>query len=314
MGFLSAQVTAVPVATRLARYAPCPGHGAPCAYPSLFQLMPLARLAVLVLLALLFVALMILSRLTAGASWLTGDARARLLWVLLVMAGGLIGWSYAAVVSYAAGFGSATQLILAYTVGGLPFALAAALLRPWRVNVVAGGVCAGLVAAGFLMVAGRPAPQNVFLLYADYARSFFSGGSVGGSRRAPSVSQPPALCCGRMPSRIRASIRSACPGSGVLSVAMLTACTSLIRSLGSTSVRTTPARWARASRDSAAPLISLAHEDSSSESVPKVASSAVVMLRLVLLNFARARIQSASASAGDSAPSSSFARALSDST
>lgn len=148
MGFLSAQVTAVPVATRLARYAPCPGHGAPCAYPSLFQLMPLARLAVLVLLALLFVALMILSRLTAGASWLTGDARARLLWVLLVMAGGLIGWSYAAVVSYAAGFGSATQLILAYTVGGLPFALAAALLlRPWRVNVVAGGVCAGLVAA-----------------------------------------------------------------------------------------------------------------------------------------------------------------------
>lgn len=51
-------------------------------------------------------------------------------------------------VSYAAGFGSATQLILAYTVGGLPFALAAALLlRPWRVNVVAGGVCAGLVAA-----------------------------------------------------------------------------------------------------------------------------------------------------------------------
>lgn len=182
MGFLSAQVTAVPVATRLARYAPCPGHGAPCAYPSLFQLMPLARLAVLVLLALLFVALMILSRLTAGASWLTGDARARLLWVLLVMAGGLIGWSYAAVVSYAAGFGSATQLILAYTVGGLPFALAAALLlRPWRVNVVAGGVCAGLVAAGFLMVAGRPAPQNVFLLYADYARSFFSGGSVGGA-------------------------------------------------------------------------------------------------------------------------------------
>lgn len=178
-GFLSAQVTAVPVTTGLARFAPCPGHGAPCAYPSFFQLMPLARLAVLVLLALLFVALAVLSQRTAGASWLTGDARARLLWVLLVMGGGLVGWSYAAVVTYAAGFGSTTQLILAYTAGGLPFALAAALLlRPWRVNVVAGGMCAGLVAAGFLMVAGRPVPQNVFLLYADYARSFFSGGSA----------------------------------------------------------------------------------------------------------------------------------------
>src|SRR5262252_7358759 len=166
-GFLSAQVTAVPVATQLSAYAPCPGHGAPCAYPSFFQLMPLARLAVLTLLALLFVALAVLSKWTAGASWLTGDARARLLWVLLVMGGGLAGWSYAAVVTYAAGFDSTTQLILAYTAGGLP-------LRPWRVNVVAGGVCAGLVAAGFLMVAGRPVPQNVFLLYADYARSFFS--------------------------------------------------------------------------------------------------------------------------------------------
>ena len=178
-GFLSAQVTAVSVATPLARHAPCPGHGAPCAYPSFFQLSPLGRLAVLALLALLFVALAVLSKWTAGASWLTGDTRARLLWVLLVMGGGLAGWSYAAVVTYAAGFGSTTQLILAYTAGGLPFALVAALLlRPWRVNVVAGAMCAGLVAAGFLMVAGRPVPQNVFLLYADYARSFFSGSSA----------------------------------------------------------------------------------------------------------------------------------------
>ena len=177
-GFLSAQATFVPVVTRLSPYAPCPGHGAPCAYPSFFQLTPLARVAVLALLALLFVALAVLSRWTSGASWLTGDARARLLWVLVVMGGGLAGWSYAAVVTYAAGFGSTAQLILAYTAGGLPFALVAALLlRPWRVNVVAGGLCAGLVAAGFLLVAGHPAPQNVFLLYADYARSFFSAGS-----------------------------------------------------------------------------------------------------------------------------------------
>ena len=115
---------------------------------------------------------------TAGASWLTGDPRARLLWVLLVGAGGLVGWSYAAVVTFAAGFGATAQLILAYTGGGLPFALAAGLLlRPWRANVLAGAMCAGLVAAGFLMVAGGPTPQNVFALYAEYARSFLNGGS-----------------------------------------------------------------------------------------------------------------------------------------
>jgi hypothetical protein len=178
-GFLSAQGIAVPVAARPSRSAPCPAPGVPCTYPSFFQLIPLARLAVLVLVALLFVTLAIVGKRTAGASWLTGDARARLLWVLLTGTAGLAGWSYAAVVTYAAGFSSTAQLILAYTAGGLPFALVAALLlRPWRVNVVAGVMCAGLVAAGFLMVAGHPASQNVFMLYADYARSFFSGSSA----------------------------------------------------------------------------------------------------------------------------------------
>ena len=156
----------------------CPGllRRPPCLVPSFFQLTPLARLAVLALVALLFAALAVLGAWTAAASWLTGDARARLLWVLLVGGGGLIGWSYAAVVTFAAGFGSTAQLVLAYLGGGLPFALVAGmLLRPWRANVVAGGLSVGLVAAGFLMVAGHPATQNVFALYADYARSFFSG-------------------------------------------------------------------------------------------------------------------------------------------
>jgi hypothetical protein len=43
---------------------------------------------------------------------------------------------------------------------------------------VAEGLCAGLVPAGFLMVAGHPAPQNAFALSADYARGFFTGGST----------------------------------------------------------------------------------------------------------------------------------------
>jgi hypothetical protein len=157
---------------------PAPLRRLPCVYPSFFQLTPLERLAVLALVALLFGALAVLGAWTAGASWLTGDARARLLWVLLVGAGGLVGWSYAAVVTFAAGFGTTTQLVLAYLGGGLPFALVAGvLLRPWRANLVAGGLCVGLVAAGFLMVAGHPAPQNVFAVYAEYARSFFSGSS-----------------------------------------------------------------------------------------------------------------------------------------
>jgi hypothetical protein len=39
-------------------------------------------------------------------------------------------------------------------------------------------MCAGLVAAGSLMVAGHPASRCVFMLYADYARSFFSGSAA----------------------------------------------------------------------------------------------------------------------------------------
>ena len=180
-GFLSAEGTApVPVPANLsasAGTAICPGWPPPCGPPSFFELMPLTRLAVVALVALLFAALALLGRWTAGASWLTGDARARLLWVLLVGGGGLIGWSYAAVITFAAGFGSTAQLILAYLGGGLPFALVAGmLLRPWRANLVAGGVAAGLVAAGFVMVAGHPVPQNAFTLYVEYARSFFSSG------------------------------------------------------------------------------------------------------------------------------------------
>lgn len=177
--FLAAEsIARLPPTGAAAAVCPEPLRGLPCLYPSFFQLTPLARLAVLALVALLFVALGVLGAWTAGASWLTGDARARLLWVLLVGAGGLVGWSYAAVVTFATGFGSTAQLVLAYVGGGLPFALAAGiLLRPWRANVVAGGLIAGLVAAGFLMVADHPATQNVFALYAEYAHSFFSGRS-----------------------------------------------------------------------------------------------------------------------------------------
>ncbi len=152
----------------------------PCPGPSLYRLTPLERLAVVALVAALLVSLAVLVWRTAAATWLSADTRARVLWVVLVGLGGLAGWSFAATVTFAVGFSPLTQGILAYLGGGLPFGLVAAmLLRPWRANVAAIGVSGVLVMAGFLMVAGRSPvyQQNVFALYADYARSFFSTGT-----------------------------------------------------------------------------------------------------------------------------------------
>lgn len=156
---------------------PQPIVGGGCSSLSLFQLTPAERLAVIALVAMVFVSLAVLVWRTAAATWLAGDTRARLLWVVVVGMGGFAGWSFAAVVTFAAGFSPLTQLILGYSCGGLPFGLVAGmLLRPWRANVAALGISAALVAAGFLMVAGQPPPypRNVFTLYADYARFFFS--------------------------------------------------------------------------------------------------------------------------------------------
>jgi hypothetical protein len=147
---------------------------------SLTMLTPLQRLAVFALVAALFVAFGVIGWRTAAASWLTGDTRARVLWALLVGAGGLAGWSFAAAVTFAVHFDSATQLILAYLAGGLPFALTAAMLvRPWQMNAAAAAISVALVGAGYLMVAGNGPvyPHNVFALYTDYVRSLVSGGS-----------------------------------------------------------------------------------------------------------------------------------------
>lgn len=130
----------------------------------LLQLTPLERLGGILLVLALFCALGVLSWRTAAASWLAGGTRARLLWALIVAAGGLAGWAFAAEVTFAAGFGPDTQLVLAYLAGGLPFGLTAAmLLRSWQINLAAIGAAAVLVAAGLLMIAGHPGyPQPTF--------------------------------------------------------------------------------------------------------------------------------------------------------
>jgi hypothetical protein len=125
----------------------------------LAQLTPLQRLAALLLVGLLFVALAVLGWRTAAASWLPGGTRARLLWAVFVFGGGLAGWSFAAAVTFAAQFGPGAQLVLAYLAGGLPFGLAAAmLLRSWQVNLAAAGTSAVLIVAGLVMIAGHPSP------------------------------------------------------------------------------------------------------------------------------------------------------------
>jgi len=149
---------------------------------SIQVLSPLASAAVLALMLGLFAVLAVLAWRMAGATWLAGGARPRLLWVVLVGAGGLAGWFFAATVTFALGFTALTQLLLAYFAGGLPFALAAGLLqRPWAVNLAAATAVAGLVLAGYVLVARSQIPlysHNVFMLALEYLLIVFSGNPV----------------------------------------------------------------------------------------------------------------------------------------
>jgi hypothetical protein len=132
----------------------------------------LARLAVLLLGAALFVALGLLARWSGAASWLPANARGQVLWGLLTGGIGLVGWVFAASVTFALNFGPVWQGMLAFVAGGLPFALAAALLQPsWLVNLGAAGICAVLLVAGFVVVAARPdGGPNAAILALDYVR------------------------------------------------------------------------------------------------------------------------------------------------
>jgi hypothetical protein len=124
----------------------------------------------------MFVLVGVLGWRTAEASWLTGGSRARLLWALLVGGGGMLGWSFAAVVTFAVDWSSGVQIALAFTAGGLPFALVAAMLaRPWQLNAAAVTGAVLLVAAGFAISAGQQGNPNVFAMYGDYARALFTG-------------------------------------------------------------------------------------------------------------------------------------------
>jgi hypothetical protein len=111
-------------------------------------------LTLIVLVAALFLALFALGWRTIEGTWLRWqDLRSVVLWALLVGGAGLGGWGFAAVVTFDAEFSLTAQLILAYTCGGLPFALIAGLLaRPVVVNAVAAVVTVIAVVVGFAIM------------------------------------------------------------------------------------------------------------------------------------------------------------------
>jgi hypothetical protein len=128
-------------------------------------------LTLVVLVGGLSIGLFALGWRTIEATWLRWqDPRSAVLWATLVASVGFAGWGFAGVVTFEAGFSFTTQLILAYTCGGLPFTLVAALLaRPWRVNAVAFAVTIVAVLTGFALM---DAPLQTLVLYLQY---FFSG-------------------------------------------------------------------------------------------------------------------------------------------
>ncbi|MFI7677837.1 hypothetical protein [Actinophytocola sp. NPDC049390] len=115
-----------------------------------------ARFTLAVLLFALGGALLAIGWRTQHASWLRGGGRGVLLWTILVAGGGLAGWGYAAAVTFEANFSHTAQLVLAYTCGGLPFALVAGLLaKPKRMTVAAAALTAIAVLVGFVLLDGH---------------------------------------------------------------------------------------------------------------------------------------------------------------
>jgi hypothetical protein len=127
---------------------------------------PISLLGVLGMLAALFAALGLLAWGTAEVTWLPATGRGQTLWVLVVGAGGLAGWGFAAAATFAAHLPLDAQLILCYAAGGLPFALVAAmLLAPPRANVAALVVTAVLAATGVVIMDGNPLGVCTTLLF-----------------------------------------------------------------------------------------------------------------------------------------------------
>jgi hypothetical protein len=127
-------------------------------------LSPSALFTLAVLLFALGLATLAIGWRTQDASWLPNGGRGVLLWTILVAGGGLGGWGFAAAVTFHAEFTTTTQLVLAYTCGGLPFAMITGLLaKPKRMNLAAAMLTAIALLIGFVLLDGRPAILVLYL-------------------------------------------------------------------------------------------------------------------------------------------------------
>lgn len=111
-------------------------------------------LTLAVLVGALVLALFALGWRTMDATWLRrDDLRSPILWTAAVCAAGAAGWGFAGVATFELGFSLTTQLVLAYTCGGLPFALVAGMLaRPVLVNAVSTMITGIMLLVGALLV------------------------------------------------------------------------------------------------------------------------------------------------------------------
>jgi hypothetical protein len=133
----------------------------------LFLLSAGEMVAVVLLVSGLVLGLFVVGWRTVEGTWLRwSDPRSVILWTILVAGGGFAGWGFAAVVTFESGFSLAAQLILAYTCGGLPFALVAGMLaRPWQLNAAALMVTVIAVLVGLTLI---PQPLQTLVEYLRY--------------------------------------------------------------------------------------------------------------------------------------------------
>ncbi|MGI5490193.1 hypothetical protein [Microtetraspora malaysiensis] len=112
----------------------------------LLGVMALAGVAVLVY-------LIVVIAVTRKASVLGATGGRRVLWALLVMGGGAVGWALGWAATDAAMLGVSRNPLLTSLLGGIPFALVAAMfLRGWQFSTAALGLSLVLIGAGVVVL------------------------------------------------------------------------------------------------------------------------------------------------------------------
>ena len=101
--------------------------------------------------------LIVMITVTREASVLGTTAGRRVLWAMLVMGGGTVGWALGWAVTDVAGLGVSRNSLLTFLLGGVPFALVAGMfLRGWQFSTAALGLSLVLIGAGVVVLRHEP--------------------------------------------------------------------------------------------------------------------------------------------------------------